>query len=83
MKAPDGSTKHVTQKSAVKIQVLKTEQSANEKVSLINETSNHLFVWNIINICAVTIISTSGALDSTFLYQKVYKRYKRRSLCVV
>jgi hypothetical protein len=46
--------------------VLKTELSADEKVTLIEETSNQLFVWNIINICAVTIISTSRAFDSTF-----------------
>jgi hypothetical protein len=46
--------------------MLKTEQLTNEKVTLIKETSNQLFVWNIINIFAVTIISTSRAFDSTF-----------------
>jgi ethanolamine transporter EutH len=62
--------------------VLKTEQSANEKVTLINETSNQLFVRTIINTFAVAIILTSRAFDSTFLCQKFYKRYKRRSLYV-
>jgi hypothetical protein len=59
--------------------VLKTEQSANEKVTLITETSNQLFVANIINLFAVAIILTSQAFDTTFLRQKFYKRYKRRS----
>jgi hypothetical protein len=58
---------HVTWQSVVKeYEVLKTEQSTNEKFSLIKETSNQLFVWNIINIFAVTIVSTSRAFDSTF-----------------
>jgi hypothetical protein len=44
-KAPDGSTLARTLvKRSKGIQVLKTEQSANEKVTLINETSNQLFV---------------------------------------
>jgi hypothetical protein len=42
--------------------MLKTELSYNEKVSLINETSNQLFVQNIINIFAVAIISILTAL---------------------
>jgi hypothetical protein len=46
--------------------VLKTEQLANEKVTLINETTNQLFVQTIINIFAVAIILTSRAFDSTF-----------------
>jgi hypothetical protein len=62
--------------------VLKTEQSANEKVTLGKETSNQLFVQNIINIFAVTIILTSGAFDSTFLCQKFYKHHKRPSLYI-
>jgi hypothetical protein len=46
--------------------VLKTKQSANEKVTLINETSNQLLFKNIINIFAVTIILTSRVFCSTF-----------------
>jgi hypothetical protein len=63
--------------------VLKTEQLANQKVNLINETLNQLFVQNIINIFAVANILTSRAFDSTFLCQKFYKRYKRRSLYLI
>jgi hypothetical protein len=63
--------------------VLETEHSANEKVTLINDTSNQLFVQNIINIFAVAIILTSQAFDSTFLCQKFYKHYKTRSLHVI
>ena len=63
--------------------MLKTEQLATEKVTLINEMSNQLFAQNIINIFAVAIILTSRAFDSTFSGQKFYKRYKRRSLYIV
>jgi hypothetical protein len=63
--------------------VLKTEQSANEKVTLSKETSNQLFVQNIINIFAVSLISASGAFDSTFLCQKFYKPHKRPSLYII
>jgi hypothetical protein len=62
------------------MQVLKTEQLTNQKVTLIKETSNQLFVWNIDNIFAVAIISTSRASDSTFSGQKFYKFYQRRLL---
>jgi hypothetical protein len=47
--------------------VLKTEQLANEKVTLIDKTSNQLFVQTITNIFAVAIILTSRAFDRTFL----------------
>jgi hypothetical protein len=69
-------------KCSKRTQVLKTEQLAYEKVTSINKTSNQLFVQTIINIFAVAIISTSPAFDSTFLCQKFYKRYKRRSLYI-
>jgi hypothetical protein len=49
--------------------VLKTGQLTNEKVTLIKETSNQLFVWDIINIFAGTIISTLRAFDSTFYFK--------------
>jgi hypothetical protein len=48
--------------------VLKTKQSADMKVTLINETSNQLFVQNSINIFAVANILTSLAFDSTFYF---------------
>jgi hypothetical protein len=62
--------------------VLKAEQSANEKVTLINETSDQLFVKNVINKFAIANILTSRAFDNSFLCRKFYKRYKRRSLCI-
>jgi hypothetical protein len=63
--------------------VLKAEQLADEKVTLMNETLNQMFVWNIINIFAVTIISSLRAFDSTLSCQKFYKPHKRRSLYLV
>jgi hypothetical protein len=42
------------------------EESANEKVTSNNETSNELLVQNIINIFAVAIILTLRAFDNTF-----------------
>jgi hypothetical protein len=63
--------------------VLETEQLASEKVTLINLTSNQLFVQNIITIFLAANILTSRAFDSTILCQKSYKRYIGRSLYVI
>jgi hypothetical protein len=47
--------------------MLKTEQSASEKITLISETSDQLVVQNIINIFALAIVLTSRAFNSTFM----------------
>jgi hypothetical protein len=48
-------------KCSQRIQVLKTEQLPNEKVTLINKMTNQFFVQTIINIFAVAIILTLRA----------------------
>jgi hypothetical protein len=61
--------------------VLKTEQSANEKITLIHETSNQLFAQNIINIFAVANILTSRAIDTLFHVPKFTSVIKHVAVC--